>query len=67
MLLEHLSKDMNFLKNLQNFNLVAHAFSAQNLQNMAQQQQQENTDQDKSKETENAKKTHFKCKKCNFK
>ena len=68
MLLEHLSKDMNFLKNLQNFNLVAHAFSAQNMQNLQQQQQQDNTDQqDKSKETENAKKTHFKCKKCNFK
>lgn len=66
MLLEHLSKDMNFLKNLQNFNIVAHAFNSQ--QNMMQHQQADTQDQqDKSKDTENAKKTHFKCKKCNFK
>lgn len=71
MLLEHLSKDLNFLKNLQNFNIVAHAFSNQNLLQQQQQQQQQQTqeaqDQEKSKESENAKKTHFKCKKCNFK
>ncbi|CRK86570.1 CLUMA_CG000143, isoform A [Clunio marinus] len=69
MLLEHLSKDMNFLKNLQNFNIVAHAFNSQNiLQHQQQQHQQpELQEAEKSKETENAKKTHFKCKKCNFK
>jgi hypothetical protein len=67
MLLEHLSKDMNFLKNLQNFNLVAHAFNTQNMQSLQQPLQDNQDQQDKTKETENAKKTHFKCKKCNFK
>lgn len=72
MLLEHLSKDMNFLKNLQNLqslNMVAaHAFNSQNLlQQQHQQQQAEVHEQEKVKDSENAKKTHFKCKKCNFK
>ena len=70
MLLEHLSKDMNFLKNLtnlQNLNLVA-AFNSQNLLQQQQQQAvQAAQEHEKSKESENAKKTHFKCKKCNFK
>lgn len=70
MLLEHLSKDMNFLKNLQNFNMVAHAFNSQNILQQQQQQSQQQSDtqdqQDKSKD-DSAKKTHFKCKKCNFK
>jgi hypothetical protein len=64
MLLEHLSKDMNFLKNLQNFNIVAHAFNAGNI--LQQQQLPNDEPQDKSRD-ENAKKTHFKCKKCMFK
>lgn len=64
MLLEHLSKDMNFLKNLQNFNMVAHAF---NNQSMLQQQHQHGDTQDDKAKDDNAKKTHFKCKKCNFK
>lgn len=78
MLLEHLSKDMNFLKNLtnlQNLNLVAaNVFNSQNLLQQQQQQQQAAAaaqeaahEQEKSKDTENSKKTHFKCKKCNFK
>lgn len=67
MLLEHLSKDMNFLKNLQNFNIVAHAFNSQNIMQQQQQQQSDTQEQDKVKEADNAKKTHFKCKKCNFK
>lgn len=78
MLLEHLSKDVNFLKNLQNLqtlNLaaVASQFGAPSLlqtqqqvvaaaQEAAAQEQHE-----KAKESDNAKKTHFKCKKCNFK
>lgn len=65
MLLEHLSKDMNFLKNLQNFNIVAHAFNSQNM--LQQQQQSESHEQQDKSKDENAKKTHFKCKKCNFK
>lgn len=68
MLLEHLSKDMTFLKNLQNFNIVAHAFNSQNILQQQQQQQPEAQEQpDKTKEADSAKKTHFKCKKCNFK
>lgn len=70
MLLEHLSKDMNFLKNLtnlQNLNLVA-AFNSQNL---LQQQQQAHAAQEAAHEhektKEDVKKSHFKCKKCNFK
>lgn len=66
MLLEHLSKDMNFLKNLQNFNMVAHAFNSQNILQQQHQPSEQQDQQDKSKD-ENAKKTHFKCKKCNFK
>jgi hypothetical protein len=78
MLLEHLSKDVNFLKNLQNLqtlNLaaVASQFGSPSLlqtqqqvvaaaQEAAAQEQHE-----KAKESDNAKKTHFKCKKCNFK
>jgi hypothetical protein len=48
MLLEHLSQDINFLKNLQNFNIVAHAFIAGNI---IQQQQHLPSDepQDKSR------------------
>jgi len=57
------------LKNLQNFNIVAHAFGSQNLlqQQQQQQQQPDAPEPEKSKDAENAKKTHFKCKKCNFK
>lgn len=65
-LLQHLSKDANFLKNMQNFNLLAQNI----LQQQQQQQMQHHEGQDandKSKDNENAKKTHFKCKKCNFK
>lgn len=79
MLLEHLSKDVNFLKNLQNLqtlNLaaVASQFGSSSLLQTQQQvvaaaheaaaQEQENL---RSRDSENAKKTHFKCKKCNFK
>lgn len=75
MLLEHLSKDMNFLKNLtnlQNLNMVAaNVFNSQNLLQHQQQQQAAAQDaaneQEKTKDSENSKKTHFKCKKCNFK
>jgi KRAB domain-containing zinc finger protein len=69
-LLQHLSKDVNFLKNLQNFNLVAQNMLQQQQQQQQQAQQQSNEaqdDADRTKETENAKKTHFKCKKCYFK
>lgn len=71
MLLEHLSKDMTFLNNLQNLqslNMVA-ALNTQNLLQHQQQQaaQEAQESQEKQKESENAKKTHFKCKKCNFK
>ncbi|XP_070492674.1 zinc finger protein Xfin isoform X2 [Chironomus tepperi] len=76
MLLEHLSKDMTFLKNLQSLqslNMVA-ALNTQNLlQHQQQQQQQQQVAQDaqdsqeKQKDSANEKKTHFKCKKCNFK
>ena len=76
MLLEHLSKDVNFLKNLQNLqtlNLAAVASqfgspallqTQQQAINSAQEAQEQ---QDKAKESDNSKKTHFKCKKCNFK
>lgn len=75
MLLEHLSKDINFLKNftnLQNLNLVAaaNAFNSQNLlqqQQAAQAAQDAANEHDKAKESKNVKKIHFKCKKCNFK
>jgi hypothetical protein len=68
MLLEHLSKDVNFLKNLQNLqNLNMVAAQAFNTQNLLQQAQHDSTEQEKAKDTENAKKTHYKCKKCNFK
>lgn len=71
MLLEHLSKDMNFLKNLtnlQNLNLVAaNVFNSQNLLQQQQAAQEAAQEHDKSKESESSKKTHFKCKKCNFK
>lgn len=74
MLLEHLSKDMTFLKNLQNLqslNMVA-ALNTQNLLQHQQQQQQQQAAQEaqdsQEKQKESAeKKTHFKCKKCNFK
>lgn len=72
MLLEHLSKDMNFLKNLtnlQNLNLVA--ANVFNNQNLLQQQQAAHAAQEAAHEhektKEDVKKTHFKCKKCNFK
>lgn len=77
MLLEHLSKDMNFLKNLQNLqnlNMVAtNMFNPQNLLNQQQQVTAQEVaaaaheQQEKVKESDNTKKTHFKCKKCNFK
>lgn len=75
MLLEHLSKDVNFLKNLQNLqslNLaaVASQFGSSSLLQTQQQVAQEASaqeQQEKSKDPESAKKTHFKCKKCNFK
>jgi hypothetical protein len=79
MLLEHLSKDMNFLKNLQslqNLNMVAaNVFNSQNLLQHHQAAQEAAAiaaataqEQEKAKESaDNAKKTHFKCKKCNFK
>lgn len=74
MLLEQLSKDFNFLKNFPHFNtqpfnlqqMVAHALNqSQQAQMMPSGGEMEHEKQ--AKDAENSKKTHFKCKKCNFK
>lgn len=74
MLLEHLSKDRNFLKNLQSLQTLNLAAVAQfgnpsllQTQQVVAAAQEAHEQQEKAKESENAKKTHFKCKKCNFK